>query len=48
MEECGWGEPWVKGPVGTLGWVVRRGLKPAETGSGAAGALGRMWLWGGR
>lgn len=34
----------MKGPVGTRGWAIRRGLKPAEAGSGTAGALGCEWL----
>lgn len=41
----GWGQPWVKGPVGTLEWVVRKGLNPAEAGRGAAGVLGCVWHW---
>lgn len=41
-----WGQPWVKGPVGTLEWVVRKGLNPAEAGSGAAGVLECVALGG--
>lgn len=40
----GWGQPWVSNPEGTLGWVVGKGLNPAEAGSVAAQVLGCVWL----
>lgn len=34
----------MKGPVQTLGWVVRMALNPADAGSGAAEVLRCVWL----